>query len=58
MKFTTISKIPNISQMLIIHFLSMHYTMTRFYPNISVYLFSIIQPTFTANLFITDPTKN
>jgi len=25
MKFTTISKIPNISQMLIIPFLSMHY---------------------------------
>jgi len=26
MKFTTISKIPNTSQMLIIPFLSMHYT--------------------------------
>ena len=28
MKFTTISKIPNISQMLIIPFLSMHYTLS------------------------------
>ena len=29
MKFTTISKIPNISQMLIIPFLSMHYNIEK-----------------------------
>jgi len=33
MKFTTISKIPNISQMLIIPFLSMHYRYTK--PDVS-----------------------
>jgi len=31
MKFTTISKIPNVSQMLIIPFLSMHYMSILYY---------------------------